>query len=81
MSIDIEIAQAAVLKPIAEVAAQADIPSDALIPHGRHLAKLDMAYLEQLRARKPGKLILVTAITPRRRARARPPPPSGSATP
>jgi formate--tetrahydrofolate ligase len=64
MSTDIEIAQAAVLQPIAEVAARANIPSDVLIPHGRHLAKLDMAYVEQLRGRPIGKLILVTAINP-----------------
>ncbi len=64
MSTDIEIAQAAVLKPIAEIAARADIPSDALIPHGRHLAKLDMAYVESLRAHPTGRLILVTAINP-----------------
>ncbi|MDP9103356.1 MAG: formate--tetrahydrofolate ligase, partial [Pseudomonadota bacterium] len=64
MSTDIEIAQAAVLQPIAEVAARANIPSDALSPHGRHLAKLDMAYVEQLRARPIGKLVLVTAINP-----------------
>ena len=43
MSTDIEIAQAAVMKPIAEVAARAGIPADALEPHGKHLAKLDMA--------------------------------------
>lgn len=64
MSTDIEIAQAAVLKPIPEVAARADIPSDALIPYGRHLAKLDMAYVEALRTRPAGKLVLVTAINP-----------------
>ncbi len=64
MSTDIEIAQAAVMRPIAEVAARAGIPADALEPHGKHLAKLDMAYLEQLRARPPGKLVLVTAINP-----------------
>lgn len=64
MSTDIEIAQAAVMRPIAEVAARAGIPSDALIPHGRHLAKLDMAYVESLRARPAGRLVLVTAINP-----------------
>jgi formate--tetrahydrofolate ligase len=64
MSTDIEIAQAAAMKPIADVAARAGVPSDALIPHGRHLAKLDMAYVESLRERPQGKLILVTAINP-----------------
>jgi formate--tetrahydrofolate ligase len=64
MTTDIEIAQAAVLKPIAEIAARAGIDADAVIPHGRHLAKLDLAYLATLRDRPRGKLILVTAINP-----------------
>ena len=64
MSTDIEIAQAAVMRPIAEVAARAGIPAEALEPHGKYLAKLDMAYVDQLRIRSPGKLVLVTAINP-----------------
>jgi len=64
MKTDIEIAQAAVLKPIAEIAARAGAPADALHPHGKHLAKLDMAFVEQLNGRPRGKLILVTAINP-----------------
>jgi formate--tetrahydrofolate ligase len=64
MSTDIEIAQAAVMKPIAEIAARGGIPSEALEPHGRYMAKLDMAYVDQLRARPSGKLVLVTAINP-----------------
>ncbi len=64
MSTDIEIAQSAVMRPIAEIAARAGVPSDVLIPYGHHFAKLDMAYVESLRARPQGKLILVTAINP-----------------
>ena len=64
MSTDIQIAQAAVLKPIAEVAAAAQIGAAALIPYGRHVAKLDMAYCDELRSRPMGHLILVTAINP-----------------
>jgi len=64
MSTDIEIAQAAVMKPIGEVAARAGIPEAALELHGKYLAKLDMTYLEALRAKPRGKLVLVTAINP-----------------
>ena len=64
MTTDIEIAQAAVLKPIAEIAARAGIADEALIPHGRHMAKLDLGYLAGLEERPRGKLILVTAINP-----------------
>ena len=61
MPTDIEIAREATLKPIAEVAAAAGIPAEAVIPFGRSKAKLDVAHLPQ---QKSGKLILVTAINP-----------------
>jgi len=59
---DIEIARAASLAPIAEVARAAGIPDAALIPHGRYKAKLDLAQLPP--PQRQGKLILVTAINP-----------------
>ena len=62
MPTDIEIARAAKLLPIAEVARSAGIPDAAVIPYGRHKAKLDLAELP-LRSQR-GKLILVTAINP-----------------
>ncbi|MFN5903475.1 MAG: formate--tetrahydrofolate ligase, partial [Novosphingobium sp.] len=62
MPTDIEIARAAKLLPIAEVARPAGIPDAAVSPYGRHKAKLDLAELP-LRSQR-GKLILVTAINP-----------------
>lgn len=62
MASDIEIARAAQLAPIGEVAAKAGIPDAAVIPYGRFKAKLDPAHLPPSTAR--GKLILVTAISP-----------------
>ena len=62
MPSDIEIARAAQLAPISEVAARAGIPADAVIPYGRFKAKLDPAHLPH--AARQGKLILVTAISP-----------------
>ncbi|KEO54052.1 formate--tetrahydrofolate ligase [Thioclava pacifica] len=64
MTTDIEIARAATLRPMPEIAAKLDIPEEALIPYGRDKAKLDAAYIDGLNGRDPGKLILVTAISP-----------------
>jgi len=61
---DIEIARAATMKPIAEVAAKIGIPADALIPYGTTKAKVSFNYIDSLKDRKDGKLILVTAVTP-----------------
>ena len=64
MPTDIEIARAAVLKPIAEIATRAGIPEEALHPYGKHIAKVDMAAIDGLADGRDGKLILVTAISP-----------------
>lgn len=64
MSIDLEIARAATLRPITEIGAAAGIPADALEPYGQHIAKLTRPFLDTLADRAPGKLILVTAINP-----------------
>ena len=61
---DIEIARAARLRPIGEVAAKIGVPEDALFPYGRHIAKLETAFLSEAADRPDGKLILVTAISP-----------------
>ncbi len=62
---DVEIAEAADLWPIARVAEeQLGVPEEALIPYGRHMAKLDRAWLSTLDGAPPGKLVLVTAISP-----------------
>ena len=62
MMTDIEIAQAASLLPIPQVAAQAGIGEELLEPYGRTKAKIDITALRD-KPRK-GKLILVTAINP-----------------
>ncbi|WP_323761284.1 formate--tetrahydrofolate ligase [Maricaulis sp.] len=64
MRSDIEIARAANLKPMAEIAAGLGIPDHALIPFGRSKAKLSGEFIAGLQDRPRGKLILVTAISP-----------------
>ncbi len=60
----LEIAQAATLRPITDVAADAGIEPGELEPYGRTKAKVDLAILDRLADRPDGKLINVTAITP-----------------
>ena len=64
MATDLEIARAAVLRPIAEVAARAGIPESALEPYGAHKAKVSLGFVAEQRAKPPGKLVLVTGISP-----------------
>lgn len=64
MKTDIEIAQEAVLKPITEVAQRLEIPEEELELYGKYKAKISEEYLEQIKDRPDGKLILVTAINP-----------------
>ena len=59
---DLDIAKKATLKPMDEIAAAAGIPQGALIPWGRHVAKVDTRLLPK--GMKQGKLVLVTAIHP-----------------
>ena len=61
---DIDIAQKATMKKIQDVAAGLGIPEDALEPYGRYKAKVSLNYVDSLKDRKSGKLILVTAISP-----------------
>ena len=62
---DIEIAREAKMKPIKEVLAKLNVPdeSHAFSPMGRHIAKLNLEYIDSLKEKK-SNLILVTAITP-----------------
>jgi formyltetrahydrofolate synthetase len=64
MPSSLEIAQAATLRPITEIAAAAGILDDELEPYGRTKAKIDLSVLDRLADRPDGKLIDVTAITP-----------------
>ena len=61
---DIQIAQAATMRPIGEIAGKLGIPDEAVSPYGRYKAKIDLDYVATLKDRPNGKLILVTAITP-----------------
>jgi len=61
---DIEIAQRATLKPINDIASRLAIPADALDQYGRYKAKVSLEYIDSLKGRPNGKLILVTAISP-----------------
>ena len=64
MKPDIEIAQAARLGPIAEVAERAGIPASALESYGRQKAKLAADWIAALPPRDNSRLILMTAISP-----------------
>jgi len=65
MPSDIEIAQAAKMHRISAVAREKlGIPEEHLEPYGHYKAKVHLAYLDSLKARKDAKLILVTAMTP-----------------
>ena len=62
MKTDIEIAQEAKMKPITQIAAQLGLEEESVIPYGRYKAKIDHRLIHN--AKKQGKLILVTAISP-----------------
>jgi formate--tetrahydrofolate ligase len=65
MASDIEIAQQAKLQPIAQVAqAKLGIATEHLDPYGHYKAKLSLDFIDGLKERPDGKLILVTAMTP-----------------
>ena len=65
MASDIEIAQAAKMQRIAAVAREKlGIAEEHLEPFGHYKAKVSLKYLDTLKDRKDGKLVLVTAISP-----------------
>jgi formate--tetrahydrofolate ligase len=61
---NVEIAQAAKLKPIAEIAKKLGIPDEAIEQYGRYKAKISLNYIDSLKGKPNGKLVLVTAISP-----------------
>ena len=63
---DIQIAREAKMQPIKDILAKVNVPdeSSSFSPMGRHIAKINLEYLDKLKDKKDGKLILVTAITP-----------------
>ncbi|HEY4040784.1 MAG TPA: formate--tetrahydrofolate ligase [Rhodopila sp.] len=64
MNPDLEIARAAKLQPIQEIAAKLGIPQEAVEPYGRHKAKIGLDFIESLQSRPDGALVLVTGISP-----------------
>src|SRR6185437_1997505 len=62
---NIEIAQQAKMKPIVPLAgARLGIPEEELEPYGRFKDKISLEYIDSLKNRPDGKLVLVTAISP-----------------
>ena len=63
---DIQIAREAKMQPIKDILEKVNVPdeSSAFSPMGRHIAKINLEYLDTLKDKPDGKLILVTAITP-----------------
>ena len=64
MKTDVEIAQAAQMKPISQVAAELGLGEDDLELYGKYKAKVSLSVWDRLRDRPNGKLILVSAINP-----------------
>ena len=64
MKTDIQIAQAATMLPITEVAKKAGIGEDYLELYGKYKAKLSYELIQNLESKKDGKLVLVTATNP-----------------
>ncbi|HKM64704.1 MAG TPA: formate--tetrahydrofolate ligase, partial [Acidisphaera sp.] len=67
MASDLEIARAATLRPIADIAdiaAKAGIPAEALEPYGKYKAKIGFDFMRTVGSRPPGRLVLVTGISP-----------------
>ena len=64
MKTDVEIAQAAQMKPISQVADELGLGEDDLELYGKYKAKVSLAVWDRLKDRPNGKLILVSAINP-----------------
>ena len=61
---DIEIAEAAKVKDIREIASRIGLSEDEIQMYGRYMAKVPLASLDKYKDKKDGKLVVVTAITP-----------------
>jgi formate--tetrahydrofolate ligase len=61
---DLEIARAAALKPLEDVAAEVGIPSHLLEPYGEQVMKIKLAAIEELADEPKAKYVVVTAVTP-----------------
>jgi formate--tetrahydrofolate ligase len=61
---DIEIAQKATMLRVNKIAEKLGIPDEHLVPYGHYKTKVSLEYVDSLKNKKDGKLILVTAISP-----------------
>ena len=61
---DLEIAQAAVLRPITEIAGALGLPAGHVETHGPHVAKIDLAAIGAAEGNPRAKYVVVTAVTP-----------------
>jgi formate--tetrahydrofolate ligase len=64
MQSDVEIARSVRPRPIAEIAARLGLRAERLHPYGNDVAKIDLSALEDPPRARPGRLVLVSAITP-----------------
>ena len=64
MLTDIEIAQNAKMKNIADIASELGISADEIEPYGHYKAKISDSVMKRLANKKNGKLVLVTAVNP-----------------
>ena len=64
MKSDIEIARAAKLDSIVDVAKRIGINQESVFNYGHHKAKISLDFIESLKSKPEGKLVLVTAMTP-----------------
>ena len=64
MKSDIEIARDARMQPIIEVAKKIGIPEDAVLNYGKFKGKISLDFINTLKDKSDGKLVLVTAMTP-----------------
>ncbi|MEY4227885.1 MAG: hypothetical protein RLZ84_477, partial [Actinomycetota bacterium] len=61
---DLEIAQAAQLAPLGDIATQLGLQDSEVEPYGRHVAKVDLSAISRLETQPRAKYVVVTAITP-----------------
>lgn len=61
---DLDIASAATLRPIVDVAAEAGLLDNEVETYGRYVAKVNLSARERLADKPPGKYVVVTAVTP-----------------
>lgn len=61
---DLDIAQAATLAPLADIAIQMGLSPEHLEMYGRNVAKIDLDAVGDITSRPKGKYVVVTAITP-----------------